>query len=342
MTDYDHALAWFEADRWWYRASAFGGCAIAMAAAREGVTAAGTVPEAMQKVFDEGKHAERAIIDKFTATTGMDYSESVDTWYLELGSVGVAGHVDGFVWGGGVTPEHVIEVKFLGDALWAEWQRTFEPGGIGEWPVDLGWPEGKLWEKYAWQESCYHHATDKPVVFVVAHKELDGHGNRVVGEVTWKWLDVPLKSRVEMLLRAREIDGTVAGTCAVGDYPCGYYFLHEKVGDQAAADGKDIVLLDSEELANLIETYEIAQSEAKATKKNADAVKKELTELMEKMDLTTKGRVGRCGDWQVEWIEQETSEYMTKAGVRSWPKVSRNPVAMPDSPFDGLPGKNAT
>lgn len=306
-----------------------------MAAAREGVTASDSVPDAMQKVFDEGKAGEREIIDRFCRETRFDFSESVATHYLELGNVGVAGHIDGLVWFSGLQ-ERVIEVKFLGEQLYREWEATQLDPFIDSKRVV--WPEGKLWDKYAWQSACYAHATGKPVVFVVGQKVRGDDGSVTVGDVTWKWLDQPLRSRVEMLLRAREIDQTVAGSCQIADYPCSYYFLHEKVEE----DARDVVTIDSVELANAIEAYEIAQAEAKACKRNADEAKKTLVELVEKHDLNTKGRVGRCGEWQVEWIEQATVAYEVKAGVRSWPKVSRNPVAMPDDPFEGLPAPNGT
>lgn len=308
---------------------------IAMAAAREGVTASSSTPDAMQKVFDEGRLAEREIIDRFCRETRFDFSESVATHYLELGTVGVAGHIDGLVWFSGLQ-ERVIEVKFLGEQLYREWEATQLDPFIDSKRVV--WPEGKLWDKYAWQSACYHHATGKPVVFVVGQKVRGDDGSVTVGDVTWKWLDQPLRSRVEMLLRAREIDGTVAGACTLADYPCSYYFLHEKPDDET----RDVVNIEDYVLETLVELYNGLCENAAAADKAKKTARKELDALLEKMDLRAANKVARVGAWQVEWIEQVTVAYEVKAGVRSWPKVSRNPVAMPDDPFEGLPGASGT
>ena len=244
-----------------WRASALGNCQTSLAWAYLG-TEAEPAPEFLHAAFEEGAAMEDTLIDKLIDKHNLkpldDPPFEVDDsgqYVLELawGSHVVRCHPDG-VFDSAYGPV-VVEVKFVGDALWNKLNKDI-----------------KLVPNYAWQASVEMAASDMKLVYGIGRKDPE---TRKLVEFTDKlYYDAPyskgqIKKRVaEVVTMTKEED---MPHCEYPMFPCAYWPFHTET-DPAWA--KDQVVLDGDQAA-IFEEVIARYEKARATIADAEKDRKE-------------------------------------------------------------------
>lgn len=220
-----------------YRASALGSSFKSLVAARLGYEQIAP-PEAMQIVFDAGHAAEDIVISKLKEDGWKLYDEQKEVVLPITNKIAVVGHIDskGYHVGEG----RVVEVKSQSQDQWD----AFERGG---------WEQG-LFPKYRWQVSSYQLAEHLGLCLV--------RYNRDTGQMATSYLDKPFYSVSDIRRRILQVEfqaatGELPQDRSCADYPCPFFYLHEK---------EDRIVLDDPQIEALAREYKQAQVEEKTAK----------------------------------------------------------------------------
>jgi len=185
----------------------------------------------MENMAREGALHEKAVIDNLGSVTDTQQEVTIPI----LKDVSIVGHIDG-IWGGSV-----LEVKSMGKDPYKAW-------------IEKKWDTPGYVQKYKWQVSCYMHALNLGLVFVVK--------NRDNGEVKMEYVDEPFYGLDEIMGRVLEIEkwvrrGELPDECSVSQYPCPFYYLEQQKSLELMEDA----VLD--DLAVMLEEARVAEKAAK-------------------------------------------------------------------------------
>jgi hypothetical protein len=242
-----------------YRASGLGGCIKAQVAAQLGFTALDTSKK-MENMAREGALHEGAVIASLGTVTDMQQEVTIPI----LRDVRIVGHIDG-MWGGGV-----LEIKSMGKDAFKAWK-------------EKRWETPGLVQKYKWQVSCYMHALNMPLRFIVKCRDS--------GEIDERYTDEPFYGMDEIMARVLEIEkwvrrGELPDECSVAQYPCPFYYLEQQ---------KSLEIMEDEVLDDLVQMLEDARVAEKAAKARVKAARDSVEESLgdrEKVE-TEKSKVTR-------------------------------------------------
>lgn len=234
-----------------YRASALGGCDMALLAARLGYDAIPLkVDSPIMKAFDRGNRIEDEVMAKMVGIT-----ERQQEIYLDItNKLKVVGHIDGYH----RLSDTVIEVKSQRKEPWDLFKA-------------YRWNAG-LFPKYKWQVSCYMHAYQAPLRLI--RVLVDENGEQV--EEDHSFVDEPFYSIAEIRARMLRVEATAATGVLAAEcqptFPCPYFYLHDEI---------DRELIDDEAVDALAHEYEDARADEKAAGGRKDAVRRALREAVE-------------------------------------------------------------
>lgn len=336
---YDKPIAYEEGERVVYRASSLGMCLGALVRARLGVS--GSAPsDMMQERFDEGHDWEERVL---LAGLGVDYTRVVDRDHLamygtvvedvaglqvetavEWGNKVVRCHPDAIAIQGSTLQPHVVEVKFLGEQMFAEAKRDFD-AFLTNHPT------------YRWQAAVEMLSTGLPLLYIVGQKvvrEREGVDREVeLGEVLtveYGALGVGLPGLKDVKARVLEVEGYVARgempACPVPFmYPCPYWADHEAT---------DKVVIDNEALAAWVDVWREADKAVKKAAEDMEFAKKALAEQMAELGYTS----GRCDGVDIAVVGE------AEKGNVSWAKAykalsQQTGERVDEDKFRGAPSK---
>jgi hypothetical protein len=249
-----------------YRASALGGCDLALLAARLGYDAIPIREDAkILKVFEAGHRIEDEVLNEYFPTTVVQRQETVRLPITR--NIDVVGHIDGF----DTTDGCIVEVKSQSQDAWDLFEKKH-------------WDAG-LFLKYKWQVSAYMWAhfgpfSHHPLKLIRALRD---ENQEWTGEYTASYVDYPFYSIAQIRERILRIElaaqtGVLIAECTPS-FPCPYFYLHEEI---------DRDMIDDESVCALAREYvEAKQTEAIAKGKKAN-VKKALRIAVEKDKYKTK------------------------------------------------------
>lgn len=224
-----------------YRASALGGCLVALAAARQGYDQAAYSQHQLD-IFARGERAEEwyAEIAKLTRRQ--------ETIELEVtNKIVVRGHIDGV--NAGTT---VDECKHVNDTDWRAW--------TPEW-----FDDHPLWRKYTWQISVYMLATGMMGRFVLINTAVDPYRFKIYT------FEKPPHTLDEIRGRIFEAEATAREDelrCGLADYFCRYPSLHQHE------------ITDEPELDALVGEYLRRKQIVDADAKALDGMKQQIRDLL--------------------------------------------------------------
>lgn len=227
-----------------YRASGLGGCIKAQAAAQLGFKALDTSKK-MENYAREGALHEKSVIEGLGNVTDTQQEVTIPI----LKDVTIVGHIDG-MWGGSV-----LEIKSMGKDPFKAWKSD-------------GWNTQGHVQRYKWQVSCYMHALNQGLVFVVK--------NRDSGEIEIKYVDDPFYSMDEIMARVLEIEkwvrrGELPNECSSNNFPCPFYYLEQQ---------KSLEIMEDEVLDDLVQMLEEARVAEKAAQARVKAARESIRESM--------------------------------------------------------------
>lgn len=242
-----------------YRASALGGCDMALLAARLGYDAVPLKPDAsIMKVFDRGKRIEFDYLQSHRQIREMQQEI-----YLDItGRLKIIGHIDGYEAG------NIVEIKSQNRVAWDEFESKH-------------WSAG-LFPKYKWQVSCYMHAYEAPLKLI--RVLVDDNG--VAKEENISYVDEPFYSLSEIRARILRVEAAAATGVLSAEcnkmFPCQYFYLHDEI---------DRELIDDDTVEALAREYQAAGAEAKAARGKADMAKRALREAVEGDKYSTESGI---------------------------------------------------
>lgn len=275
---------------WVYRASAIGNCLKNLVAHRLEMGAS-EHPDWLLKAFDEGKKNEPIILQMLKDEGEFKFLDEYELTMrgiagntirmvngqfeavIPIGkSAMIRGHTDGIVqrfvktaeWDSG--DRRVVEAKAFAKSFYDKYKKL----GLAGFPY------------YVAQVSSYMHATGLPCLFVVGLK--DEHG--VVQSIEKEYIDTPpmsigqlkaIVAKVESCAAKGELPG-----CTYEQYPCQFFWLHEKpeAKEGMSVDDVEEVLLES--LGQQYLEGQATEKEGKKKKKIAgDAIKEWFDEKRE-------------------------------------------------------------
>ena len=201
------------------RASELGSCLKAQTAKHLGYDPMET-PERMQEVFGRGhehEDANRAEMER----TGWVITNTLDGFETDEGQVfirldvldgwQITGHLDGVINDDAVT-KRIWESK--SPNTYDKFEQAYK---TGDWSDNLA-------HRYAWQISAYMHATGLEAYVTSWDEERGVRGFGI--EVPPYSLD-DIRARVEQIADGAAV-GILMSACTSDDYPCPFYYLHEK------------------------------------------------------------------------------------------------------------------
>ena len=147
----EHPIAYIEAGKPVYRASACGGCIRALVAARLGFDPV-EAPEFLARAAEAGSALENVMIEELQASRISVHSRQKEI-EIEAPAWVIRGHIDGIA----ETEQgpHVAEFKTMSGRRFATWKRH----GFAAFP------------RYAAQLSAYHHALNLPILFMAMNRD---------------------------------------------------------------------------------------------------------------------------------------------------------------------------
>lgn len=203
-----------------YRASALGGCDLALLAARLEYEAI-PPPTNLQKAYDRGQKVEPIVLDMLRRDRGWQIVSPQREVELPLTSkISVVGHTDGETWESS-PGRRVVEVKSQSEL---EWKRF----------ATDGW-DGGFFPKYKWQLSAYMLALDLPAFMVRALWDGEKVADIDVIEVAEPFYTLEDIRRRVLRIEAAAATGVLLADCT-SDYGCPYFYLHEEVDRELVTD----------------------------------------------------------------------------------------------------------
>jgi hypothetical protein len=232
-----------------YRASALGGCDLALLAARLGYDVVPIREDApIMKVFAAGHRIEEEVLSRFPTVRGRQQETRLEI----TGKIVVVGHIDGI----DDFDNSIVEVKSQNQEEWDRFEKHH-------------WDAG-FFPKYKWQASAYMHSL--PTVFRTHRtlkliRALRDENGEWTGETRISHVDMPfytISDIRERILRVEAVaaTGTLVAECTPS-FPCPYFYLHEEI---------DRELIDDDTIEVLAREYGSAMAEevvAKGKKANA-------------------------------------------------------------------------
>lgn len=244
-----------------YRASALGGCDMALLAARLGYDAVPLKADSpMMKVFNRGERIEDEILD------GQPYirERQQEIWLDVTNKLKVIGHIDGY----DSYDKCVVEVKSQSQDAWDAFEKD-------------RWLSG-LWPRYKWQVSSYMLAYDAPLKLI--RVLVDKDGNRQA--IDPSYVDEPFYSMAEIRSRILRVEAAAATGVLNAEcskmFPCPYFYLHDEL---------DRELVDDETIDVLAREYAAAGAEEKAAGGKKRAARTALREAIDKDRYKTSSGV---------------------------------------------------
>lgn len=239
-------------DRIEYRASALGGCDMALLAARLGYESVPVKEDAkIMQVFAAGHRIEDEVLKRFPSVVQRQGKVQMAV----TGRISVVGHIDGFDTVDGT----IVEVKSQSQEEWDRFEKHH-------------WDAG-LFLKYKWQASVYMHAHKgpfhhHPLKLIRALRDENGEWT---GKLSVSHVDKPFYTVDDIRRRILEVEriaatGVLAAICTP-QFPCPYFYLHEEI---------DRELIDDDTVEALAREYAEAGAEENAAKEKKRTTRKAL------------------------------------------------------------------
>jgi len=261
-----------------YRASSFGGCPIALAAARQNYDPR-PYPKQALEVFAAGQEAEDWFFGEYRHKGLQQVLELAVT-----GKIAIRAHAD--AWHPG--DEYGYEIKSQSGELFDKWT----PGLFASDP---------LWIKYGWQISTMMHASGAMWQLVrVNRDDLSSTG------IARHNIEQPFYSLDEIRSRVFEVEGLAREAelrCDRGEFFCPYPYLHTE---------EEIELVDDRELDNLTAGYLTTRKVADEINK---AVAGYREKILGRLNGRRKVRLG--SGVKVTVSEVEVKEHLVKASTQT-------------------------
>jgi hypothetical protein len=248
-----------------YRASALGGCDLALLAARLGYDAIPVKEDAkILQVFAAGKRIEDEVLTSEGFVDRVTYQQARVVLPVTKKIV-VVGHVDGYDKG----DWSIYEVKSQNKEEWDRFNRE-------------GWESG-FFPKYKWQVSAYMHATLMPLKLVRALRDNEGNWT---GEIDVSVVDEPFYTIPEIRARVLRVEaasatGVLSAECTPS-FPCPYFYLHEEIDRELVSD---------ESVDALAREYAEAQRDERIAEGRKQNARRGLREAVEKDKYVTSSGV---------------------------------------------------
>lgn len=282
----DKPIAYEEDGHVYYRASAIGGCLVALAAARQQLEPKPNQDQKMQEIFDAGHKAEDAFNLLFPDTLKERQMEV----RLDItGRISVVGHLDG------LHGERIGEVKSQSDDEYDSWRPSH-------------WTDHPLWVKYSWQTSSYMLALDRELsLFRVRRSNPEDFSIWVV-ERPFHSLDEIRERVLEAEALAREDTLLCTGPFS---YPCPYHYLHQ-----------ECPICDDEELLQAVCDYDISGQNIKAQQEIKDRARKVIEGYL--LDKGEEGKLMTSTGYKLSRSEFDTKERVIPAGHQTRVTVTKS------------------
>lgn len=249
-----------------YRASALGGCDMALLAARLGYDAVPLKEDAkIVSIFKAGHRIEDEVLDPLKVM-----HRQLEIVLPITSKIRVVGHIDGISSDG-----YLVEVKSQNQEEWDRFDREHWDGGF--------------FPKYKWQVSSYMHGLTlnriSPVRLKLIRALRDENG-QWTGETKVSHVDRPFYTVAEIRERILKIEavaatGVLAAECT-NSFPCPYFWLHEEV---------DRELISDESIDILAREYVTSNREASVALEKKKNAKRALREAIDKDKYRTKSGV---------------------------------------------------
>lgn len=166
----DRPVAYLDAGRPVYRASACGGCLRALVASRLGFSPV-EVPEFMSRAAVEGSRHEPWVVEDLGAQ-GWVVDGRQEEVEIESAAFAIRGHIDGTAAKDGTN--HLLEIKTMSGRRYADYLRH----GVGHFP------------RYAAQIAVYHEAKKLPILYAVKNRDSGALDLRVLPEPPVSYEDI--------------------------------------------------------------------------------------------------------------------------------------------------------
>jgi hypothetical protein len=217
MSDAPYVL--FTDERVEYRASALGGCDLALLAARLGYDVVPVKEGAkILEVFEAGKRIEDEVLDRIGLLSPIT-ARQLEVVLPITKKIHVVGHIDGLDTSDG----SLVEVKSQSQEEWDRFERD-------------GW-EGGFFPKYKWQVSAYMNAVKQPLTLLRALRDSDGNWT---GRIEDDYIEEPFYSVAEIRERVLKVEAAAAtgvlNAVCTPSYPCPYFYLHEEIDRELIGD----------------------------------------------------------------------------------------------------------
>lgn len=227
-------IAYERDGRVYYRASALGGCLVALAATRQGLGEKET-PGHMQEIFDRGHETEDYWMGKYGEAHQV-IDRQMEVVLPVTNKISVVGHIDGRKTH--LVPGRVVEFKSQSDDEYDGYSPAH-------------WENHPLWSKYAWQVSPYMIACNAELEIIRAKRS---NPDDFVIDV----IERPFHSLDEIRERVLEAEAMAYEDTLICrgpfSYPCPYLHIHQ--------DGAEIV--DDERLLQAVCDYKISNANIQA------------------------------------------------------------------------------
>jgi len=234
-----------------YRASALGGCDLALLAARLDYDVVPIREDApIMKVFAAGHRIEDEVLAQFPTVRHRQQ----ETILQVTGKIMVVGHIDGI----DDYDNSIVEVKSQSQEEWDRFERHH-------------WDAG-FFPKYKWQVSSY--MLSLPTIFgghrtLKLIRALRGEDGEWTGETSISHVDNPFYTVAQIRERILKIEAAAATGVLMAEctptFPCPYFYLHEEI---------DRELIDDDSIEVLAREYgEAMAAEAVAKGKKANTRK---------------------------------------------------------------------
>lgn len=253
----------FDDGRVEYRASALGGCDMALLAARLGYDAVPLNPNAkIMETFAAGHRIEEEVLATMPWVTYRQQEIYLDV----TEKIKVVGHVDGLEFG---SDTHLIEIKSQNLEEWERFRKERWHGGF--------------FPKYKWQVSAYMIAFEEPLKLIRALRDKDGSWT---GTTDVSYVDEPFYSMADIRARVLRVEaaartGVLNAECTKS-FPCPYFYLHDEI---------DRELIDDDTVDALAHEYEDARAGVVVAKGRQDAARRALREATVEDKYQTKSGV---------------------------------------------------
>lgn len=268
-----------------YRASALGGCELALLAARLGYDAIPLKADApILKTFAAGHRIEDEVIE---ALFPKVKHRQFETRLKVTNRISVIGHVDGIYDG------DILEIK-------SQNMEEFERFELNGW-------EAGLFLKYKWQVSSYMLGFGQSNPRLKLVRALRDENGEWTGKTATTIHPFPFYSEQDIRARILKIEsaaqtGVLMATCTPS-FPCPYFYLHEEL---------DREMVDDEGIDILAKEYEAARRAEATAKGKKEYTRKALREVLSEDDPNLLPKITTASGAKVT--------FYSAANARQWDK----------------------